>query len=206
METTLFLKGLFFGFSIAAPVGPIGILCIRRSLAGSWAAGLITGLGAATADALYGCVAGFGLSAVSGLLVGQRVWLQLAGGLFLCWLGIRTMASASTQWTVGKTTAASAAGYLSALLLTLTNPMTILAFAAVFAAMGLGSVAAGRLAALWLVGGVFCGSMAWWIVLTSITSRFNRHVNSTAMRWVDRCSGVVLTGFGVMAILSWRMT
>jgi threonine/homoserine/homoserine lactone efflux protein len=205
METTLFVKGLFFGFSIAAPVGPIGILCIRRSMAGGWAAGLTTGLGAATADALYGCVAGFGLSAVSGLLVSQRAWMQLAGGLFLCWLGIRTLASASTHKTVGESRAAVAAGYLSALLLTLTNPMTILAFAAVFAAMGLGSVAAGRLAAPWLVSGVFCGSMAWWIVLTSIVSHFGRHLNATAMRWIDRGSGAVLTGFGLAAIVSWRM-
>ena len=205
METTLFVKGLLFGFSIAAPVGPIGILCIRRSLAGGWAAGLMTGLGAATADALYGCVAGFGLSAVSGLLVGQRAWLQLAGGLFLCWLGIRTLASAASHKAAPETGRASAAGYLSALLLTLTNPMTILAFAAVFAAMGLGSVAAGHLAALWLVSGVFCGSMAWWIVLTSITNRFHRRLNTGAMRWVNRCSGAVLTGFGLAAIMTWRM-
>ncbi len=205
METTLFVKGLFFGFSIAAPVGPIGILCIRRSLAGGWAAGLMTGLGAATADAFYGGVAGFGLSTVSSLLVEQRAWLQPAGGLFLCWLGIRTMASASTQKAVSETTGATAAGYLSALLLTLTNPMTILSFAAVFAGMGLGSVAAGRMAALWLVSGVFCGSMAWWIVLTSITSRFNHRMNASAMRWVDRCSGMVLTGFGLTAIASLPM-
>ena len=205
METTLFLNGLFLGVAIAAPVGPIGILCIRRSLAGGWAAGLVTGLGAATADAFYGCVAGFGLSAVSDLLVGQRAWLQLVGGLLLCWMGIRTLISASAQMPVGKATATNAAGYLSALLLTLTNPMTILAFAAVFAAMGLGSAAAGHMAALWLVSGVFSGSMAWWIVLTAITSRFNRRLNASAMRWIDRCSGLVLTGFGAMAIVSWRM-
>ena len=93
MTLGFLLKGVVIGFSIAAPVGPIGVLCIQRSLAEGRRVGLATGLGAATADAAYGCVAGFGITAVSGFLVGQRLWLSAAGGLFLCVLGVRTFFS-----------------------------------------------------------------------------------------------------------------
>jgi len=90
MPLSFLIKGIIIGFSIAAPVGPIGVLCIRRSLADGRHMGLVTGLGAATADALYGCVAGFGLTAISSFLVGQKIWLGFFGGLFLCYLGVRT--------------------------------------------------------------------------------------------------------------------
>src|SRR5438128_451791 len=93
MAMHFFVKGLILGFAIAAPVGPIGVLCIRRSLADGARAGLASGLGAATADALYGCIAGFGLAAVSTFLVQQRFWLGLLGGLFLCFLGLKTFFS-----------------------------------------------------------------------------------------------------------------
>ena len=201
MDISFFIKGLIFGFSIAAPVGPIGILCIRRSLAGGWPAGLLTGLGAATADALYGCVAGFGLAGITGLLVGQRTWIQIFGGLFLCWLGMRIFLSVADEKPESQTSGSSAKGYLSALFLTLTNPMTILSFAAVFAGMGLGSVASGHMAAGWLVAGVFSGSMVWWIILSSVSSRFNTRMNAKSMRWINRFSGAVLTGFGLIVVI-----
>ncbi len=201
MDISFFIKGLIFGFSIAAPVGPIGILCIRRSLAGGWTAGLLTGMGAATADALYGCVAGFGLTGIAQLLVGQRTWIQTIGGLFLCWLGLRIFRSGSDEKPADKTSGGAAMGYLSALLLTLTNPMTILSFAAVFAGMGLGSVAASRPAAAGLVSGVFCGSMAWWIILSSASSLFNTRMNAKTLRWINRLSGGVLTAFGLAALI-----
>jgi threonine/homoserine/homoserine lactone efflux protein len=200
MDLSFFIKGLIFGFSIAAPVGPIGILCIRRSLANGWTAGMLTGMGAATADAIYGCVAGFGITGITGFLVGQRAWIQIVGGLFLCGLGVRIFLSATDKKPVSEAPGSATMGYLSALLLTLTNPMTILSFAAVFAGMGLGRVAAGQLAAGWLVAGVFSGSMAWWVILSSASSRFNTRINATSMRWINRASGAVLAGFGLMAL------
>jgi threonine/homoserine/homoserine lactone efflux protein len=132
-----FIKGLVIGFSIAAPVGPIGLLCIRRSLADGTRAGLVTGLGAATADALYGCIAGFGLTAVSGFMVRQRVWLGLFGGAFLCYLGYRTMASKVADQPAENRAVRMLPAYGSTLVLTLSNPLTILSFAAVFAGLGL---------------------------------------------------------------------
>jgi threonine/homoserine/homoserine lactone efflux protein len=201
MELSFYIKGLIFGFSIAAPVGPIGILCIRRSLTSGWTAGLLTGMGAATADAIYGGVAGFGLAGITGFLVGQRAWIQLFGGLFLSWLGIRTFLSGTDERRSVGAPGSASMGYLSALFLTLTNPMTILSFAAVFAGMGLGSIGAGHTAAGWLVIGVFTGSMAWWILLSSASSLFNTRVNAKAMRWINRFSGAVLTGFGLAAVI-----
>ncbi|MBC2745163.1 MAG: LysE family transporter, partial [Desulfosarcina sp.] len=178
-------------------------LCIRRSLAGGWTAGLLTGLGAATADAFYGCVAGFGIATITQFLVGQRGWIQLFGGLFLCWLGMRIFLSKADKKPAAETSGSAAMGYLSALLLTLTNPMTILSFVAVFAGMGLGSVGAGHMAAGWLVAGVFSGSMVWWIILSSASSLFNTRLNATAMGWINRLSGAVLAGFGLIVVIGW---
>src|SRR5688572_6978734 len=127
------LKGLAIGFCIAAPVGPIGVLCIRRSLAEGTLIGLATGLGAATADAAYGCVAAFGLTAISDFLVGQKFWLGLLGGIFLCYLGVRTFFTKPAPGMESRLQAVSGLGsaYVSTLFLTLTNPMTILSFVAV---------------------------------------------------------------------------
>jgi len=203
MDLSFFIKGLIFGFSIAAPVGPIGILCIRRSLTCGWTAGLLTGMGAATADAVYGCVAAFGLAGITGFVVGQRAWIQLFGGLFLCWLGMRIFLSGTEDRPSGGAPGSAAMGYLSALFLTLTNPMTILSFAAVFAGMGLGRVGTGHTAAGWLVAGVFSGSMAWWIILSSASSLFNTRMDAKAMRWINRVCGAVITGFGLVVVIGW---
>jgi threonine/homoserine/homoserine lactone efflux protein len=126
MTSQLFLKGVLLGFAIAAPVGPIGVLCIRRSLADGQRAGLATGLGAATADALYGCVAAFGLTAISEFLVKQRFWLGLIGGLFLCYLGLRTFFTKTADKAPSVKSTGLASAYLSTFFLTITNPMTIL--------------------------------------------------------------------------------
>jgi threonine/homoserine/homoserine lactone efflux protein len=201
MDSTFFIKGLIFGFTIALPVGPIGILCMRRSLLGGWPAGLLTGLGAATADAFYGAVAGFGLAGIADLLTARRSGIQIFGGLFLCYLSVRIFRTPSQEV---KTEASlrihGPRGYFSALILTLTNPMTILAFTAVFAGMGLGNTDNNYGAAFWLVAGVFFGSMAWWLILSTITARFNTRLSPGAMAWINRLSGSILAGFGLLAL------
>jgi threonine/homoserine/homoserine lactone efflux protein len=200
MELGFFLKGAALGFSIAAPVGPIGVLCIRRSLADGALKGFTAGLGAATADAAYGCVAGFGLTAVSHFLVRHQAAFGLVGGLFLCYLGVRTFVSKPAQ-------AAAAAGagfasvYGSTLLLTLANPATILSFAAAFSAFGLGA-SADYVAASALVLGVFLGSAAWWLVLSGGVGLLRSRVTSAWMRAVNRVSGVVLVALGIGAIVT----
>ncbi len=193
------LKGLAIGFSIAAPVGPIGLLCIRRSLTDGRRVGLAIGLGAATADAAYGCVAGFGLTAVSGFLVGQRFWLGLLGGLFLCYLGTRTFftKAAQNEATLGANQVLPA--YFSTLLLTLTNPMTIVSFLAVFAGLGLGASSDCRAAGA-LVVGVFFGSALWWLLLSSAVAFFRSRVNSGWMTAINKMSGLVIFAFGLYSV------
>lgn len=193
------LKGTIIGFSIAAPVGPIGVLCIRRSLAQGRQAGLVTGLGAATADAAFGLVAAFGLTAISSFLIGQRLWLAVFGGLFLCYLGVRTFISRPPEPGNEPGSQGLVCAYVSTFFLTLTNPMTILSFMAVFAGLGLGSspdfFSAGA-----LVGGVFAGSALWWLLLSGGVGLLRSRVNSSWMRGVNRLAGCIIIAFGLYSL------
>jgi threonine/homoserine/homoserine lactone efflux protein len=199
MTASLIFKGMLIGFSIAAPVGPIGVLCIRRSLAEGRTSGLATGLGAATADAAYGCVAGFGLTAVSSFLVGQKMWLGFLGGLFLTYLGIRTFTSEPAEEPAKASGAGLLSAYLSTLLLTITNPMTILSFVAVFAGLRLGA-ARDYVSASGLVAGVFIGSALWWLLLSSGVGLLNGQINLAWIRLVNRLSGTVILAFGLYSL------
>jgi threonine/homoserine/homoserine lactone efflux protein len=196
------VKGLIIGFSIAAPVGPIGVLCIRRTLADGRMSGFVSGMGAATADALYGCVAGFGVTYISSFLIGQQFWFRLIGALFLGYLGVKTFLSRPAE-APSKAEGNSLAGaYASTLFLTLTNPVTILAFAAIFAGLGLGNSGGGYTAGMFLVLGVFLGSATWWLFLSTGVGLFRAWFNGPRLRWVNRFSGVVIAGFGFLAFLS----
>jgi threonine/homoserine/homoserine lactone efflux protein len=200
MDLGLFLRGLIIGFSIAAPVGPIGILCIRRTLSEGRASGFLSGLGAATADALYGCVAGFGLTVISGFLVDQRFFIQLLGGVFLLALGIKTLRSAPADRVAAASGTGLVASYASTLLLTLTNPMTILSFAGIFAALGVAGMGGDLSAAALLVVGVFLGSAAWWLLLSGGVGLVRERLSSVLLVWTNRLSGVILVIFGALAV------
>jgi threonine/homoserine/homoserine lactone efflux protein len=202
MDLTLLLKGLIIGFSIAAPVGPIGVLCIRRTLAEGRAAGLVSGLGAATADAIYGCIAGFGLTFLSSFLVDQKVGLRLAGGVFLCYLGLKTLLAKPSEQAATAQGRSLMGAYASTFLLTLTNPMTIIAFAAVFAGLGLANTEADYGAAGVLVLGVFMGSALWWLVLSGGVGLVREKFNLRGLQWVNRISGMIVITFGLFAFLS----
>jgi threonine/homoserine/homoserine lactone efflux protein len=192
-----FCRGLVIGFSIAAPVGPIGLLCIRRTLAEGRLSGLVTGLGAATADAVYGCVAGLGLTAVSGFLMGQQVPLGVVGGAFLCFLGVRTFLGRSATQPAPARGRGLVGAYLSTFVLTLTNPMTIFSFAAVFAGLGGAGAATGSFA---LVAGVFAGSCAWWLLLSGGVAMFRTQVRPTWLTAINRGAGLVLFACGAYAL------
>ena len=198
MDPALTVRGFILGFAIAAAVGPISLLVIRRTLAGGRIAGLISGLGVATADATYGAIAAFGLGAVTQALVDARHVLGLIGGLFLLWLAWNTArAEPNDPATLKPRCAGLAAAYLSILGLTLTNPMTILSFGALFAGLGVTSTEAGG-AALITVG-VLLGSVVWWVVLTSVVSALRTRVTPTWIRRINIASGVAI---GVFALLS----
>ncbi len=200
MEIGLLIKGLVIGFSIAAPVGPIGILCIRRSLYEGPLSGLLTGLGAATADALYGCIAGFGLTFISSLLIRQKIYFHIIGGIFLCYLGVSTLMKKPQNREPDSRTKGLIMSYFSAVFLTLTNPMTILSFAAIFAGLGLSVAGNGYRSAVLLVSGVFLGSTLWWLILTGGVGLLKERFNILTQFWINRVSGVVLLGFGIWAV------
>ncbi len=197
---SLFWRGLIIGISIAAPVGPIGVLCIRRTLAEGRLAGLVSGLGAATADAVYGIVAGFGLTFVSNFLIAQQNWLRLFGGLFLCYLGWRTLRAKPTDQSAELKQQGLLQSYLSIFVLTITNPMTILSFAAIFAGLGLAQGTASYRLAAFLVAGVFLGSALWWLTLSFGVGFFRSRLTPNWMIWINRGSGMVLLAFGFLAI------
>jgi threonine/homoserine/homoserine lactone efflux protein len=203
MHAVLLTKGIVIGISIAAPVGPIGVLCIRHSLRDGMAMGLISGLGAATADAAYGCVAGFGLTAISGFLLRRQSWIGLIGGALLCYLGVRTFLSMPAKNAAPKAGGTSALSvYASTLVLTLAKPPTLLLFAVVFAAFGVGA-SVDHAAAGFLVLGVFLGSALWWLVLSASVSLVRDRVNTLWVKAVNRVSGAVLTVFGIYALTRW---
>lgn len=203
MNLGLMLRGVAIGLSIAAPVGPIGVLCIRRTLTeGRWV-GLVSGLGAATADALYGLIGALGLTFVSGFLLRQQTWFRLAGGVFLLYLGARLFiahaaAPAAAAPSRGR---GLAAAYTSTLVLTLTNPITILFFAGIFAGLGLAEQD-GYGGALLLVAGVFLGSALWWLMLSGAVSLLRSRLDARALVWINRLSGLVVAGFGIAALVS----
>jgi threonine/homoserine/homoserine lactone efflux protein len=197
MESSFFLQGILIGFSIAAPVGPIGILCIQRTLNQGFSYGLVSGLGAATADAGYGCIAAFSVTAVLGLLTGFNNGFRLIGGIYLCYLGWRAFRAPPGHRPSSGHIPGQLHAYLSTLMLTATNPMTILSFAAIFAGFGIGSRGAGYLPGGLMVTGVFLGSILWWLMLSGGTAIVRQRFTSDHLRWVNRFSGVIIVVLGL---------
>jgi threonine/homoserine/homoserine lactone efflux protein len=195
----LFFTGIILGFSIAAPVGPIGVLCIRRTLAEGRRFGLISGLGAAAADAVYGAVAGFGLTLIPSVLIDQQEWLRLIGGLFLCYLGVRTFFSKASEQAADVKRGSLWTAFGSTFFLTLTNPMTILSFAAIFAGFDVAGENNNFAAAASLIAGIFTGSAIWWLSLSAGVGFLRRKISTGILVWINRLSGVVITIFGLLA-------
>ena len=191
----MFIKGLAFGFILAATVGPMWVLCFRRTIASGAMAGFASGMGIAVADGLYGAVAAFGLTAVSGFLLGHAFWIGLVGSGFLIYLGVKALLARPAEMNSEKPeTTGLVKAFLSTLGLTLTNPPTILAFAAIFAGLGLVS-SADYVTAAWIVLGVFVGSAAWWIILAVAAGRLRGRLGPSLARAINVVSGVSILGF-----------
>ena len=201
MDPALALRGFVLGLTIAAAVGPISLLVIRRTLAQGQLYGSVSGLGVASADATYGAIAAFGLSAITDVLVNARQVLGLVGGVFLLWLAWRTVRSATTEAATVTTPRRGYTGaYLSMLGLTLANPMTILSFAALFAGLGVTSGATGD-AALVVIG-VLLGSTTWWIVLTMVVATLRARVTPAWIHRINLVSGVIIGAFALVSMAS----
>ncbi|MGD2097282.1 MAG: LysE family transporter [Desulfobacterales bacterium] len=172
MEISFFIKGFIIGLVVAAPLGPIGIISLRRALSEGYLPGLFSGLGISTADAIYGALAAFGISAVSGFLISQEIWLKIIGGIVICGLGIRIYSQAGYQKMSESANNKNCFGaYFSALILTLMNPALILSFFAIFASLGIVYSNTNPIFTLLLIGGVFSGSAIWWVFLNGMASR-----------------------------------
>ncbi len=198
MDFALLLRGLVLGFSIAAPVGPIGLLCIKRTLTEGRVYGLASGLGAAAADGIYGALGAFGISAVIGALTGAQFWLRLVGGLFLLFLGVRSLRERPAEHEATVPPSIGLAGaFASTLALTLSNPLTILSFAAMFAGMG---ELTGYANALTLVLGVVAGSALWWLGLSSVVGLLRTRLTPKLLRGLNILSGLVLIVFALFAL------
>jgi putative LysE/RhtB family amino acid efflux pump len=196
---TLFARTFAIGIAVAAPVGAMGVLCIQRVLAHGWRAGVLTGAGIASADALFAGLAAFGLTALSQLFVAFQIPLRIVGGLVLVWFGWRAIVTPPAH------DAAVAGGgqqagslYASAFALTLTNPTTIMAFGAVFASAGLIAEATPASAGV-ATFGVALGSLSWWLALSTGVALMRHKVSDVGIRRVNRVSGALVLGFGLLA-------
>jgi threonine/homoserine/homoserine lactone efflux protein len=205
--SSVLLRGFALGFAIAASPGPIFFLCLRRTLLRGRLIGLASGLGVATADGFYAALAAFGIGAVTSVLVGERRWLALAGGIALVILGLRTVVNRPAPADAVASTNGSglSRAYLSTLGLTITNPATIISFAALVAALGIG-LSGGYLRPSLLVMGVFLGSATWWCVLTGLVAGLRARVTPRVVRGISALSGLAIVALGVLAILSTFVT
>lgn len=202
MNPDYFIKGFIIGFSVAAPVGPIGVLTIKRTLSDGRVAGFVTGMGAALADTMYGIIAGFGLTAISAFLLTQAFWMKLIGGLFLVFLGIKSFTSKPASTAAQVNSKGLFNHFTSTFFLTLTNPATILSFLAIFAGLGIGSTQTDYASSLTLVLGVFIGSACWWLLLSTLVSYFQSAITPSRMIWINRFSGMIILCFGLFALYS----
>ncbi len=201
MGLEFFIKGAIVGFSIAAPVGPIGVLCIRRTLAFGRLSGLFSGLGAAVADVIFGLILVSGLTLVSDYLLQTHFYLHMIGGAFLLYLGFKTFNAKPGDITKKTTHKTLFRDFISTFFLTLTSPLTIIAYLAVFTGLGLANLRGDWLNALFLVLGVFIGATFWWFLLSEGVSLFRKKVTQNSMIWINRITGIIIGGFGILAWL-----
>jgi threonine/homoserine/homoserine lactone efflux protein len=198
-QLELLLRGVLAGLAIAIPVGPVNVLCISRTLTNGRIAGVISGLGAATADTIYGGIAGFSISLVINFLIREKFWIRLVGGALLVAIGILYWFK-KPQSLKEKQEESAHSAYVTTLLLTLTNPTTVLSYMAVLAALRLGEPRPWTLT-LFLVLGIFCGSMIWWIVLAFVSGHFRDSFNDRAVVWMNRIASFAIAGFGIVTML-----
>ncbi|MDD5065159.1 MAG: LysE family transporter [Phycisphaerae bacterium] len=201
MAADIFLKGLIVGFLVATPVGPVGLLCIQRTLSEGKMHGLVSGLGAATADAIYGLIAALGLTVISTFLVEKQLWIRLFGGLFLCYLGIKTFLSKSAGQGSSANVPTHIGNYGSTFLLAITSPVTILVFAAVFAGLGTLTSSARYISVGLSVAGVFTGSALWWVMLCGIAGILHGKISLDKLTMFNKVSGIIITAFGLVILL-----
>ena len=195
----LFVKGLIVGFCLAAPVGPIAAICVQRTISKRLISGVLSGMGAAVADAVYGAIAAFGATIISEFIIAERNWLQRIGGGILILLGLRLIFFTKLEERKnGATNRGLFGDFFSTFVLTLTNPMTFVAFAAIFTTMGIGAVRGHSILTAELVGGVFAGSALWWLILSGASFLLRHHFDFRKLAAINKATGVFVIAVGVL--------
>lgn len=198
----LLVQGLIIGFVVAVPFGPIGLLCINRALSGGPVYGLFSGLGIATADAIAAGIAAVFWTLISNFFVSEQLWLRLFGGLFLCYLGVRTFLAKPENQVMSVNEKNLTKAYATMVFFNLSHPGTILSFLAIYAGWGIENLSGKYLSAAVLSVSVFCGSALWWVILCGLLIMFQTKFTYGALRWVHIVSGMIIAGFGFVVLLS----
>jgi threonine/homoserine/homoserine lactone efflux protein len=189
------------GLVVAAPLGPIGIISLQRTFSEGYLPGLFSGLGISTADAIYGALVTFGVTAISGFLMSQELWLKIIGGVVICGLGIRIYSQAGYQKMSASANNKNCFGaYFSALILTLMNPALIFSFFAIFASLGIVYSSTNPISTMLLIGGIFSGSAIWWVFLSGMASRLKTRFTESLIKKINYISGLLIAGFGLMMV------
>jgi threonine/homoserine/homoserine lactone efflux protein len=200
-----FFHAMVAGLALAAPVGPVGLVCIRRTLSRGMLSGFLSGMGAAIVDAMYASVAAFGVTIISSTLAKYSSILELVGGLFLCALGIHAIRSHKVVEASDPQSHSHYGDFASVFVLTLTNPATIIGFAALFSALGLTGEEGSRRGAMILVSGVFAGSALWWLILSTVMHHIRHFLSGKSMHWINLVSGAAIVLIGVVVIIAWML-
>jgi threonine/homoserine/homoserine lactone efflux protein len=198
---SFFLKGVAAGFVVAAPVGPVGVLCVRRTLVQGPLSGCVTGLGAAIADTFYVTIAAFGIGFIATFLLANEFWFRVVGGVILCVMALNTFLSKPLK-SQGPESEGLTGDFLSALIITGTNPLTLIAFGVILTSIGIASAGGNIAQAEILIAGVFIGSLMWWGTLTGISHLFRGTLGQSGMRWINRISAAIVLLSGVLILIS----
>lgn len=199
-------KGIIVGLSVSIPLGPVGVLVIQRTMSKGWFAGLFSGLGATFADTFYAIIAGFGVKFISDFMMEHQIWLRLIGSVFLLFMGIRISRSHIIQQMRTQMRNPPHSKYLTDLVsmffLTISNPLTIIAYGAIFAGLGLVEGEMGVRATNFLILGVFSGAVLWWMILGTTINFFRNKIRLRNLFWINKITGIVIAILGVLAGLS----
>jgi len=201
MVISLFIKSFIAAFLLSMPIGPVNLLCIRHTLAIGWKMGFFSGLGSATADTIYSMFAAFGVGFIINFLLKEKMFFELGGGLFLCYLGVSTYLHVPKEKTTSQVGRGVLQAYAVSFFLTFSNPASALSLMAVFAGLGVADQSRNPLSSFTLVLGVFSGASFWWFTLCSIVSLFRNKFTDQGTRWLNRISGVLITAFGIFIVV-----
>jgi threonine/homoserine/homoserine lactone efflux protein len=197
-----FIKGVLAGFVIAMPVGPVAVMCIHRTLVQGPLYGYVSGIGAAAGDTVFGAIAAFGLGFLADDLMAHNQILRLVGGAILCLLGVRAILTRHLPTPAAEDRRSFFGDGISAFAVTITNPITLISFAAVLAGLDIHGVTDHLRWSVALTWGVFAGASAWWLLLTTVTTGFRGYMTDARLLWITRATGVLIAAFGVLLLFS----